>query len=72
MQQVAPPTTDVPPELRESTDGAVTPQDTIAVRRVFAKSWAGAVSKSLALSMVCAVFFALTSAGVLAFTLLEL
>jgi hypothetical protein len=44
----------------------------IAVRRVFAKSWAGALIKSFALSIVYLVVFALAAVGVVVSTLLEL
>jgi Protein of unknown function (DUF3667) len=44
----------------------------IAVRRVFAKSWAGALIKSFALSIVYLVVLAITAVGVVVSTLLEL
>ncbi len=44
----------------------------IAVRRVFAKSWSGALFKSFALFAVYLVVFALAAAGVVASALLEL
>jgi len=44
----------------------------IAVRRVFAKSWVGALIKSFALSIVYLVVFALATVGVVVSTLLEL
>jgi hypothetical protein len=44
----------------------------IAVRRVFAKSWTGAIIKTLALSFVYLIVFALTVAGVFAYALLQM
>ncbi|MGA2780246.1 MAG: DUF3667 domain-containing protein [Steroidobacteraceae bacterium] len=44
----------------------------IAIRRVFAKSWTGALIKSFALSIIYLAVFALTTVGVVASTLLEL
>ena len=44
----------------------------IAVRRVFTKSWAGAIFKTFALSFVYLIVFALTVAGVFAYALLQM
>jgi hypothetical protein len=44
----------------------------VAVRRVFAKSWKGAFFKTLALSLVYLVVFALTVSGVFIYALLQL
>jgi len=43
----------------------------VAVRRVFARSWPGALLKTLALSAVYLIVFALTVAGVFAYALLQ-
>lgn len=44
----------------------------VAVRRVFAKSWVGAIFKTVALSIVYLIVFALTIAGVYIYALLQL
>lgn len=44
----------------------------VAVRRVFAKSWAGAVFKTFALSVAYMIVFSLTLAGVYAYAMLQL
>jgi hypothetical protein len=44
----------------------------IAVRRVFAKSWSGALFKSFALSIIYLAVFVLTVAGVFVYALLQL
>jgi hypothetical protein len=44
----------------------------IAVRRVFTKSWAGALFKSFALSIVYLIVFAFTVAGVFVYAMLQL
>jgi Protein of unknown function (DUF3667) len=44
----------------------------IAVRRVFAKSWAGALFKTFALSLVYLAVFALTVGGVFVYALLQM
>lgn len=51
---------------------AATIYTVIAVRRVFAKSWAGAVTKSLALALIYLAVFALTVAGVFVYALLQI
>jgi len=44
----------------------------VAVRRVFAKTWAAALVKTLVLSLIYLAMFALTTAGVFAVAMLEL
>jgi hypothetical protein len=51
---------------------AATIYTVIAVRRVFAKSWAGAFIKTLALSLVYVAVFSLTVAGVFIYAFLQL
>ena len=67
------------PKLRGATDGLQTLlgwsavlYTVIAVRRVFTKSWKGAFFKTLALSLVYLVVFALTVSGVVIYALLQL
>jgi Protein of unknown function (DUF3667) len=67
------------PKLQGSADvlqtllgWAVTVYTLIAVRRVFAKSWAGALFKTFALSIVYLAVFALTVGGVFVYAMLQL
>jgi hypothetical protein len=58
--------------LRALLGWAVTIYTVIAVRRVFAKSWAGALFKTFALSVVYLGVFALTVGGVFVYAMLQL
>jgi Protein of unknown function (DUF3667) len=58
--------------LQELLGWAITLYTVIAVRRVFAKSWAGAVFKTFALSVVYLGVFALTVGGVFVYAMLQL
>jgi Protein of unknown function (DUF3667) len=58
--------------LRGLLGWAVTVYTVIAVRRVFAKSWTGALVKTFALSVVYLAVFALTVGGVFVYAMLQL